>query len=85
MFRLSDADSWGKEVGNYFTSRGVRTWRVRFQIITIAASRSVPYMLYLAHVATGVCVAGEVGIGPYVYYFCLAHQDHFLSERRSNH
>ena len=37
----------------FFTSRGVRTWRILAQVITsdfFAASRSVPYMAYIAHV-----------------------------------
>ena len=53
----------GKDVGNYSTSRGVRTWRILAQVITgdFAASQSVPYITYIAHVVTGVlCV--EVGI-----------------------
>ena len=43
-------------MGNYSTSRGVRIWRILAQVITsdFAASRSVPYMTYIAHVVTGV-------------------------------
>ena len=36
--------------------RGVRTWIILAQVITgdFAASRSVPYMAYIARVVTGV-------------------------------
>ena len=50
----------GKDVGSYCSSRGVRTWRALPQVISgdfFSASRSVPYMAYIAHVLTGVCGA----------------------------
>ena len=56
-------DDGSKDVGNYSTSRGVRTRRILAHVITddFAASRSVPYMAHIAHVVTGVW-CGEVGI-----------------------
>ena len=43
-----------KEVGNYRTSRGVRTWRIFAQVITgdLAASSSLSYTEYTACVVT---------------------------------
>ena len=43
-------------MADYSTSREVRTWRILAQAVTgdFAASRSVPYMAYIAHVVTGV-------------------------------
>ena len=61
-------------MGIYSTSHGVRTWRILAQVplVIFAASRSVSYMAYIAHVVTGVW-CGEVGIcDARVYCFCLS-------------
>ena len=70
IFRLTAC----KDLGNSFTSRGVKTWRILAQVITgdLPASRSVHYTVHIAHVLTGVWY-GDVGC-PFVYCLCLARQ-----------
>ena len=65
----------GKDVGNYSTSRGVRTWRILAQVIICDFCYYSQHAIHgvHSHVVTGVW-CGEVGIcdKPCVYCLCLA-------------
>ena len=71
MFR-----SFGKDVGNYSTSRWVRmAYSCTSHRRWLAASHSGPYMAYEVHIVTGVWFKwGEHMRWPFVYCLCLAHR-----------